>query len=108
MSACVFSRFEAKKLGFFEKNEKDSKSKNLFPGKKIFFALKSFLNDFKAILRVIFFVAFFGGGKFALEKNKKITRKRQKTSKNGKNFKANFSTTKKSEKFFCLQNRFKI
>ena len=60
---------EAQKLGFFEKNEKFSKSKKKkFPGKKnFFFALKSFLNDFKAVLRANFFFGFFGGGEICLE-----------------------------------------
>ena len=59
-----------------------SQKKKIFREKKIFFfALKSFLNDFKAILRVIFFVGFFGGGKFPLEKKQKNHKKRQKTPK---------------------------
>merc|ERR1711994_691564 len=46
-----------------EKKKKKNSKKNIF-------ALKSFLNDFKAILRKKYFFGFFTWGKFAFEKMK--------------------------------------
>ena len=54
-------------------DEKVQGKKSILPRKrKFFFALKSFLNDFKAILRVIFFSRTFWWLEICLGKNEKF------------------------------------
>ena len=95
-----------------KKNKKKKFKKKIFFFKFFFFfSLKSFLNDFKAILRAIFFVGLFGGAKFALEKNKKIkqknVKKRQKWKKMEKISRQISPPPKNPKNFFAVKTALK-
>merc|ERR1711994_715171 len=106
---CASPGIEVKivKIGQKKKKNVKSKKKKLNHKKKFFFALKSFLNDSKAILRKKNFFRFFLMGKICLVKKKKKRLKIFKNAKkNAKNvnffqiFKGKFFPWEKIEKIF--------
>merc|ERR1711994_1045715 len=89
------------------KNFLGQKKKKIPGKKKFFFALKSFLNDFKAILRVIFFCRIFWWWEICLrKKTEKISRQISPPSKNPKFFFALKTALKSFKNDFKAEKKF--